>query len=61
MSDRGYLTRQAAWLLKFAKSTKDPELSGVLIGKAADLRARAEENAPLRDPSPKPPDVQDFP
>lgn len=57
MTDRGYLTRQAAWLLKFAKSTRDPELSGALIEKAADLKAKVEELAPPLDLSPKPPDV----
>jgi len=36
-------------------------VDGMLIGKAADLKAKAEENAPPVDPSPKPPDVLDFP
>jgi hypothetical protein len=35
--------RQAATLLKFAKSTANPELSAVLIEKAADLKARMDE------------------
>jgi hypothetical protein len=35
--------RQAATLLKFAKSTTNPELSAVLIEKAADLKSRVDE------------------
>jgi hypothetical protein len=35
----------------------DPELSGVLIKKAAELKAQVEEIAPSLDPGPKPPDV----
>ena len=38
-----YLVRQAATLLKFAKSTANPELSAVLIEKAADLTSRVDE------------------
>jgi hypothetical protein len=56
--DRGYLTSQAAWLFKFAKSIKDPDLAAVLIEKAADLKAKAEEAEPPppTDTSPRPPD-----
>jgi hypothetical protein len=41
---REYLVRQAAILLKFAKTTKDPDVSAALIGKAADLKVRVDEN-----------------
>jgi hypothetical protein len=40
-----YLARQAATLLKFARSTANPELSAVLIEKAADLTARVDPHA----------------
>ncbi len=57
MIDRGYLIRQTMWLLKFAKSTKSPELAAVLVEKAADFKAQIDET-PLPDRSPKPPDVE---
>ena len=56
--DRGYLTRQAAWLMKFAKSTGNPELAAALVDKAADLKAREEALPTPPDPSPRPPDVE---
>ena len=56
--DRGYLTRQATWLLKFAKSTRNPELAAVLVEKAADLKSKIDEAVPPPDQSPKPPDVE---
>ena len=50
-----YRTRQASFLLKFAKSTSDAELSAKLISKAAELTA---ESDPLADDhSLKAPDV----
>jgi len=55
---RSYFTRQAATLLKFAKSTKNPELAAVLIEKAADLKSHVDETMPLTDPSPLAPDVE---
>lgn len=55
---RLYFARQAATLLKFAKSTANPELSAVLIEKAADLKSRIDDtNAP--DRSLMAPDVED--
>jgi hypothetical protein len=39
-----YLVRQAAILLKFAKTTTDPGVSAALIGKAADLKVQVDEN-----------------
>jgi hypothetical protein len=41
--DKEYLTRQALTLLKFAKSTKDPNVSAALVDKAADLKSRLDE------------------
>jgi hypothetical protein len=52
-----YFVRQAATLLKFAKSTANPELSAVLIEKAADLKSRMDEAA-ARDGSPGTPGVE---
>jgi len=49
--------RQAATLLKFARSTANPELSAVLIEKAADLKSRMDESA-ARDRSLRAPDVE---
>jgi hypothetical protein len=40
---RQYFVRQAETLLKFAKSTNNPELSAVLIEKAADLKSQVDE------------------
>jgi hypothetical protein len=55
---RLYFTRQAASLLKFARSTSNPELAAVLVQKAADLNARTEApKPPSEDKSPRAPDV----
>ena len=55
---RLYLTRQAAFLLKFAKATSNPELAAVLVQKAADLKAQTESaKQPSEDKSPRAPDV----
>lgn len=59
MIGRLYFVRQAATLLKFAKSTANPELSAVLIEKAADLKARMDETtARDRSLSLRAPDVE---
>jgi hypothetical protein len=56
---RIYVARQAASLLKFAKSTSNPELAAVLIQKAADLKAQAEApRYPADDKSAIAPDVE---
>jgi len=55
---RSYLTRQAATLLKFAKSTQNPELAAVLIERAADLKLQVDETMPAFDRSPVAPDVE---
>jgi hypothetical protein len=54
---RQYFVRQAATLLKFAKSTNNPELSAVLIEKAAELKSRVDETTAV-DRSHIAPDVE---
>ena len=54
MIGRQYLVRQAATLLKFAKSTANPELSAVLIEKAADLKMRIDETGAADQDNPAP-------
>jgi hypothetical protein len=39
---RSYFTRQATTLLKFARSTSNPDLAAVLIEKAADLKSQVD-------------------
>ncbi len=55
---RSYFTRQATTLLKFAKSTNNPELAAVLIERAADLKSQLDERMPAPDQSPLAPDVE---
>lgn len=43
MAGREYLNRQAATLIKFAKTTTDPTVAAGLVEKAADLKEQAEE------------------
>ena len=50
-----YIFRKAQFLLRFAKSTSNAELSAKLISKAADLMTTRSD--PLRDISAAPPDV----
>jgi hypothetical protein len=52
-----YFVRQAATLLKFAKSTKNPDLAAVLVEKAADLKSKVDES-PAPDSSPQALDVE---
>jgi hypothetical protein len=52
-----YFVRQAATLLKFAISTKNPDLAAVLVEKAADLKSKVDES-PAPDPSPQALDVE---
>jgi hypothetical protein len=54
---RHYFTRQAMTLLKFAKSTTNPDLAAILVEKAADLKSQVEANPPP-DRSPRAPDVE---
>ena len=58
MVGRSYFTRQATTLLKFAKSTNNPELAAVLIERAADLKSQLDERMPAPDQSPLAPDVE---
>jgi hypothetical protein len=56
---RIYFTRQAASLLRFARSTSNPELAALLIQKAADLKSQVDPQTRLSDDkSPRPPDVE---
>ena len=59
MIGRDYFARQAATVLKFAESTTDPNLHGVLIEKATDLKSKVDETSPPSpDLSPRAPDVE---
>ena len=60
MLGRQYLTRQAMTLLKFAKSTKDPNVAAALLDKAADLKSKVDEST-LPDQSPLAPDIEPRP
>jgi hypothetical protein len=55
---RRYVARQVASLLEFAQSTKDKRLAAVLVEKAADIKAQADQVPENPDISPKAPDVQ---
>ena len=52
-----YFVRQAATLLKFAKSTANPELSAVLIEKAVELKSRVDGETSKKE-SLRAPDVE---
>jgi hypothetical protein len=58
MIGKQYLARQATSLLKFAHTTKNPQLAAVLIEKAAHLKSQVDDTIPSRDLSPKAPDVE---
>jgi len=53
---RNYFARQAATLLKLAKSTNDPRFAAALIEKAADLKSLVDES-PAPDQSAQGPDI----
>jgi hypothetical protein len=57
MVSRSYFARQAATLIKFARSTSDPQVVAALVEKAVDLKSQVDESA-APDPSPLPPDVE---
>jgi hypothetical protein len=57
---RQYLVRQAQTLLKFATSTKNPDLAAVLVDKAADLKSQLDESG-IPDRTPRAPDVEPSP
>lgn len=58
MVGRSYFKRQAATLLRFAKSTSDPQTVAALVKKADELRSQVDETAPSPDLSPRAPDVE---
>jgi len=55
VTGKKYLADQAATLLKFAKTTTDPDVAVRLLDKAGDLAAKMEE---VPDLSPRAPDVE---
>lgn len=57
MISRRYLWRQASTLIKFAKSTNNPELAAVLVEKVANLKSQVKETMPPPDASLRAPDV----
>jgi hypothetical protein len=61
MVGKAYLSRQMTALMNFARQTNNPELSALLVQKAARLKSQADEIAPRADVSPKAPDVQPVP
>ena len=60
MIDKSYLVRDAAALLKLARSTSDPSLATALIDNAAELKTRIDE-ADVPDVTPVAPDVEPPP
>jgi len=57
MARSQYIARQVATLLKFAKTTRDPNVAAALIEKAADLKAQGDC---LADRTAQAPDVEMF-
>lgn len=57
MLGRLYFARQATALLRFAKSTSNPELAATLIQRAANLKAKIDA-VEKPNPSPQAPDVE---
>jgi hypothetical protein len=55
---RNYFVSQVTTLLKFAKSTTNPQLAAALIEKAADLKSQVDELSTAPDPASQPPDVE---
>ena len=54
---RLYFVRQASLLLRYAKSTTNPELAVLLIERAADLKAQ-HDAVEKPNPTPRAPDVE---
>jgi hypothetical protein len=50
--------RQAAILFRFAKATKDPQISAALMEKAADLKLQVDDPSASRDLTPLAPDIE---
>jgi hypothetical protein len=55
---KNYLARQAATLIKFAKSASDPRIVTALVEKATQLKSHADATMPRPDLSPHAPDVE---
>jgi hypothetical protein len=55
VAGKQYLERQAALLLKFAKSTSDPQIAAGLVEKAAELKSQVDS---ALDQSLRAPDVE---
>jgi hypothetical protein len=53
-----YFKRQAATLLKIARSTSDPQVVAALVEKADELRSQGNEAVPSPDLSPRAPDIE---
>ena len=51
MVGRTYFTRQATTILKFARSTANPELAAMLVEKVADLKSQFDAKSALALPS----------
>jgi hypothetical protein len=56
-----YFVRQAATLLRFAKSTQDPKIAAALVEKAADFKSQLDEAIPPSDLTPLAPDIEPPP
>jgi len=56
-----YFVRQAATLLRFAKTTTNPDLAAGLAVKAADLKSQVDDETSTRDLSPLAPDIEPPP
>jgi hypothetical protein len=61
MVGRAYLSRQMMVLLNFARQTNNPELSALLVQKAARLKSQADEITQPEDIGPRAPDVEPAP
>ena len=61
MIGKEYFVRQAATLLRFAKTTTNPDLAAGLAVKAADLKSQVDDETSTRDLSPLAPDIEPPP
>ena len=57
MIGKQYFVRQAATLLRFAKSTQDPKTAAALLEKAVDFKCQVEETT-SPDLTPLAPDIE---
>ena len=57
MAGRNYYERQAATLLKYARSISDPKIAAALLEMAAEFSSEIDETAPP-DSSPRAADVE---